>query len=808
MGAFTQEIITILTTPPGNLTYHLVVIFSVVGALLSAINHWRASHYIQDKRLVIGLSVLLGLRLAFILLAAIAWQGLINDVFLLPPVDRTVSLLSLVLIIWLWAFPEPNLRGDSATVLSGMLVLIASGLNFVWWYGQGGAIEYNGSIADLMGGGFAVVLILAGGLLIYLRKPNGWTFGLAMLGLLLAGYLVYLIPAQKPAGNYAGWVRLAEMAAYPLLLILPQRFPLPSVTEERTKKADKPAQRRYAVDPALLDEVLALGDETGGDKIYQSIASVVSQAMLADICLIAIPPAEEGELIFPCGYDLIREGSLDGFSLSGEEVPEIAEALSGGVSLSLQASSTSVDLNSIAAGMHLDHTGHLMEVPILSDESEPLLGMILISPLSNRVWSREDLDVMQGLASRLAYLLQRSQRLHEMRSELDDTEANLTTVQEEIELVRTENRALNAQLEASRVREGLDHSQAGSLAALLVAHEEAQELIARLRADNEQLRLSSGEPIGEQGEIQNPEMERIQGALTSETEHLAYLEGELRLALEEVAHLRAELSQADEEMLTYQQSASAASLTEEKSGEVAAIIQELRRPMSSIIGYTGILLGESLGILGDKQQKFLERIKISSHRLNALVNELVDLTTPPDERIQLISENIDLNDLIDEAVDQTQYQLRKKNIILRVDVPKDLPQLYTDRDSLGQALTNLLENAGEVTSEEGEITLGARLENGDSERGFMLLQVSDQGGGIPPEYISSVFSRAVYTDGTPSLQGVGEKHAGLSIVRMLVENLGGRIWVDSEPGIGATYSILLPVRQHDSSGNGAGARLE
>jgi signal transduction histidine kinase len=260
-------------------------------------------------------------------------------------------------------------------------------------------------------------------------------------------------------------------------------------------------------------------------------------------------------------------------------------------------------------------------------------------------------------------------------------------------------------------------------------------------------------------------------------------------------------------MLNYQKSTDAASTAQEENEDIAAIIQELRRPMSSIIGYTNFLLSESLGILGEKQQKFLERIKISSHRLNKLIDELADLTTAPDERTLLISETIDLNEVIDDAVDQTQFQLRKKNIILRVDVPADLPQLCTDRDSLGQALTNLLENAGEVTSSEGEITLGARLQNGDIDREYMLLQISDQGGGIPPEFLPHVFSRVVYAEGSP-VQGVGEKHAGLSIVKMLVENLGGRIWVDSEPGVGATYSILLPITLPASSGNGAGVRLE
>jgi hypothetical protein len=322
MGAFIQEIIVILTTPPGNLTYHLVVISSVVGALLAAINHWRTSQYPQDKRLVIGLSLLLGLRLLFIVLAGIAWQGLINDQFLLPPVDRAVSLISLILIIWLWAFPEPSRMGDSASLLLGLLVLIASALNFVWWYGQSATILYNASIADIFGGIFAVVLILAGGLLIYLRKPSGWTFGLAMLSLFLIGLLAYLlIPPLRGEGNYAGILRLAEMAAYPLLLVLPQRFPLPSPAKPVARQVEKPVQRRYAADPALMEEFLSLGSESDVDNIYQSIASIVSQAMLADISLVVFPPSEDGELVFPSAYDLIRQEVLHGFSLAPPAAP-------------------------------------------------------------------------------------------------------------------------------------------------------------------------------------------------------------------------------------------------------------------------------------------------------------------------------------------------------------------------------------------------------------------------------------------------------------------------------------------------------
>jgi signal transduction histidine kinase len=129
--------------------------------------------------------------------------------------------------------------------------------------------------------------------------------------------------------------------------------------------------------------------------------------------------------------------------------------------------------------------------------------------------------------------------------------------------------------------------------------------------------------------------------------------------------------------------------------------------------------------------------------------------------------------------------------------------LNADRDALQQILIHLLQNASLATPVDGEISLCARMEDRDIQPGYVLIQVSDSGGGIPAEELPRVFSR-LYRADNPLIQGVGDTGVGLSIVKTLVEAHGGRIWVDSEIGRGSTFSILLPLAVDVPTGNGRG----
>jgi signal transduction histidine kinase len=168
---------------------------------------------------------------------------------------------------------------------------------------------------------------------------------------------------------------------------------------------------------------------------------------------------------------------------------------------------------------------------------------------------------------------------------------------------------------------------------------------------------------------------------------------------------------------------------------------------------------------------------------------------------------VNLYELIDEAIDFTRSQLREKNIAIRVDLPDRLPDLGVDRDALQQILIFLLQNAGEATPLNGEIALHARSDGLDEAVSDILVQVSDAGGGIAEDDLPRLFSRLTYTEGS-GISGVGDQGVGLALAKNLVEAQRGKIWVDSRPGDGATFNVLLPSYHPYSNGGPEHRSLE
>jgi signal transduction histidine kinase len=139
----------------------------------------------------------------------------------------------------------------------------------------------------------------------------------------------------------------------------------------------------------------------------------------------------------------------------------------------------------------------------------------------------------------------------------------------------------------------------------------------------------------------------------------------------------------------------------------------------------------------------------------------------------------------------TSSQVREKNISIHLELPKKMAAIQADREALQQILIHLLQNAGAATPFEGTIKLKVQTRNEDGSD-FILIQVSDSGGGIAPDDLPRVFTRLYRADNV-LIQGVGDTGVGLSIAKTLTEAQHGRIWVESEPGTGATFSVLLPI---------------
>ena len=223
MSAFLLQVFTLLTTEAGSLTYHLVLAFAIAGAIPGAIHQSRVPGLHQAGRMIMGLGGVLIFQLLLFASTGLIWQGLFNPGDLLPLIDRAVILMSVVLVIWLWAFPEPSRRGDAAISFLALVTIACIILAGVWWFDQPISTPFAGSWVDKGSDYLALSLIGLGLLILLARRNPGWGLGLAMLVGLAIGHLGNLF-ILTPSSDYSGAIRLAQMASYPLLLALPARY--------------------------------------------------------------------------------------------------------------------------------------------------------------------------------------------------------------------------------------------------------------------------------------------------------------------------------------------------------------------------------------------------------------------------------------------------------------------------------------------------------------------------------------------------------------------------------------------------------
>ncbi len=786
---FFDQIFSLLANAPGNLVYHLVLAFSITGALQSAISQLRATGYPQVRRMVIGLSLLLFGQVILFIASGLAWQGVLNAGQILPSLDRAIILFSVLWIIWMWAFPEPARAWDATTTVLSLLTLVALAFGIVSRAGLPSEANFNVSPQSLAWNIAILAALALGALLLLMRRPLGFGSGLAVISLIGAGFL--LDSFWTGSGDYSGIVRLFIMAAYPLLLTLPNRFPTPtsgaanqtvSVFQKNVAESagtDRPSQslrerRRYSTDPKTLSSLLALAAEVDASKINQHIARAVAQAMLADLCFLIFVGDDKNTLFIASGYDLIREENLDGGLMNKDTVPMLANAVLRGRPLRLPASTTSSDLKGLGDMLGLSNPGNLLNVPITNDQGT-LGSVLLLSPYSNRLWNADDQTFLSNIAMSFVPIIERGRRIAEIEHQREMARQSAEETLSQLARIQASNAEITQEMEAikGKMQDGGDLER---------NYQDALTTLEAVRIENEKLksRIESAKSDGSSSDN-------------------AYYESELKLTLGEVARLQNQLAEANIKLLEIEKQPSG-KLSTDQAEVIASIAQELRQPMSSIIGYTDLMLGESVGILGALQRKFVERVKASTERIGSLIDDLIQITTLETGLMSLKPETVDLNLIIDNAMAYTSSQLREKNISLRIDLPEALQPIRADREAIQQILIHLLQNAGAASAVEGSVTLRVRTER-ENEQDYVLLQIADTGGGIPAEDMERVFSRLYRADNV-LIQGVGDTGVGLSIAKTLTEAQGGRIWVDTEMGTGSTFSVLLPIRQPEAEVQG------
>jgi PAS domain S-box-containing protein len=241
-----------------------------------------------------------------------------------------------------------------------------------------------------------------------------------------------------------------------------------------------------------------------------------------------------------------------------------------------------------------------------------------------------------------------------------------------------------------------------------------------------------------------------------------------------------------------------------KSQFLANMSHELRTPLNAIILYTDLLRDEAADRGLDDFLPDLKKIHGAAKHLLALINDVLDLAKIESGKLELLLETFDVPAMIRDVVTTIQPLTQKNANSLKVSCPDDLGGMHADLTKVRQSLFNLLSNACKFT-EGGTVSLDVAREGGEA--GWVTFRVTDTGIGMTPEHVAKLFQPFSQVDPSTTRR-FGGTGLGLAITRRFCEAMGGDISVESQPGVGSTFTIRLPAATEVDAGVAAPARRE
>lgn len=782
-----SQIVQLLTESPYNLVYHLITLLAVQVVLGIALGQWGRNRRDEvAQRMALAAAAILIARL--FLAGAIAFvSGRNLEPFrYLPPLEQTVNTLTLIGLIWAVA-PTwqrlPRLIDLLAFLL--MLVTVIVGLAFtVEWAGRTTTAIYNSDFQSTVWGVTQIGLLVLGCGLVLVGRGRDWLLRFFILLPLLAAHFLHQwnYPEFLVTDTELPYlIRLGHLVAFPLLMIVAYRHVLGELATLLVVTRPHP--------PSSLTDLLQLAAQVietpHHQRTQKEALAMVSHLLHPALVALALLPPDENEQIT---LMVLRP------RLEGDQYHQLLVKLADwpGFAIALrQNETTELVPNGMGhqqiqrfyqlTGLEAETIGPLLLEP-LAVEREVQGLLILAGKAGLPRWNPAERELVRQMAYFISYALRRAAAMEPPPSAplpINPTE-RLALEKERDEALAQRQRwqvdAENAQARLSEQEQKLSHvtELEKELVSLRQALGEAEEALAFAAAGNSNL----------SPEWVSRTVTRYSGELEEAQSRIEALESSLRQKADE----------PDNDLLI-------------------GLIQELRTPMTSIAGYTDLLLSETMGILGSSQRDFLQRIRANAERTNTMLAQLLRVVT--EGQTALRQENADVLAIVETAIDAIAPQLREKRLRLDMALDDKLGQWQFNRDALYQIMVHLLSNACQASPSDSHLFLNGQMElvretveGTTNEMPLLHLAISDSGEGIAPDDLGRVFEPHVETD-APLIVGLGDTSIGLAVTQQIVTTHHGRIWVEGKPGVGSTFSVLLPltaipVENHKPSLNGSG----
>lgn len=854
MDSFTQPI-QLLSQSPGNIVYHLVTLFALQAVFGIAISQWRRNrnNTLAFRFAMSALFIILG---RFVLLLLVLGATVLPwTTAVLPLLEQALNTATIFALLWaIVPSPDSLPRLSDLVFLIGILIVGAMTVSFFPGWQAAAAVDfpYNDTNQDTVWTILQMSLLTFGGITVLLNSTWRKTLSPAIIFVLLGTALAHLFEFPAfPAdfGNVATMIRLGHFVAFPIWVVMTyQQLLVPLFP---TTQSDTPT----AVLTKLLKQAgHTITAESGNDQLSLIIQLAESLLNASFVGVATQDPMDASQLLLISNQPQANSNAPRTWLLKLNEWPSLQVPMNQRRPLEINMSTAGAgQLHRFAEKLTLGELETLLVQPITHQQNT--MGVLVIGERSKNSFSEEARAIADALAEFSGELLAapaqkvpvtppvpQEQQHPPLSPESNEViSGRVITLEQERDRLAEKLQTANNKLKQAEKRaiEAVQRSQdlAASLEMMEKEHASGldpavQEKLTTLEQDRvgllEKLEEVNGRLL--QSETKLVEMQKqnqlgLQKQPHPKNKRVKQLEREndtLRESLEEAeeAMAMAAAGQSDIStewvMLTItrysgeleQAQAKIEQLEQElaKRNPLAmneiliSVIQELRTPMTSIAGFTDLLLGGSLGNLGVKQRDLLQRIQANTDRMGGLLNQIMLLTPENQKKTpEAAAEKIDVREAVETAVTSVMSQIREKRIHLDLDIAQDLPAMTIKRNVFHQIVTNLLDNACLASGTDGNIAVTVyprELNRSDVQQDqpltFIELTIKDSGDGISTEDLANVFS-AHYNPEEPLIAGLGDTTAGLSMAHNLTIASGGRLWVDSEKGKGSIFSLLFPL---------------
>lgn len=823
-----MQFLYLIAERSGLFFFHFFTLLALQGGIFLAYSLRKRSGDERFSLILTAFTSILIFRLLFlgaiIVTSALGFQ----TVAISPPLERLGAIISLAFLLWAFTLPasSPIIRNALLFFLLALAfsIYLADALT---WPSHFSAQEYNFSARALGWGtmGFAIGFMGAVGALLGAGDPLSAGFFLV----LFLGHLLQVLNPQGTQGMPL-WVRWAEMVAYPLFLppLLRDLLTQPQAVESLqaieavrfTRFYEAASKGTFSLDLPVVMENVAIG-------ITRALEAPGGFALILD--------DENPDLVH---IAVSSGGGVRRFKLTLTKAPFLEEALRSGGPISLRESSSlsawekilEIKPSSIILAPVISRDLPIGLVGAWFNELNPfpewqarllrnIAGEMRLAVERARVYRslerkiedlsweirRKDKDLAryeaiikearEGKKEERREIFDRvnflERRVQELEAELKKARQQAEEFKAQAEAESTRVKALQAQLKDYIEKGKPSNELLNSLPTGIIIADSSGKITWGNEAAEEifgwPLREFSGQPL--QTLVEDPRwLSAVRKVLEGESRAITLLELGKKT-------LRAELARCkDQIILTISDVTTEAEAQRTKDRFLASLASDVRNPLSVIVGYTDLLLSETIGLVGEMQRRFLLKIKSAVEKLQHLINDLLNMAAIDSGSFALKLVPVEVEEIVGETMPLIRAQMESAEVKLEVKIQEGLPPAELDFESIRYVLNTLLSNAIACSPPGSTVRLEITAEPPEGEPQYLKIAVTDAGGGLSSEDLSQVFTRFAFPE-QALIRGLGEKGVGLSLTKTIVELHGGRIWVESTLGVGTTFFVLLPFRQ-------------